>query len=149
MYKSEDRLMRGRRESFAWGSKFMELLPKLKTKEIKRIRRQCRAYLRQIEAFAIAAKDDPASVYTFREGEREYRLQYKDEIGVWVVDPAPHKRAATHSFRAMGAAQAIVQRRSLAGPGKPSPKAPLKTRTAKSRKPRKPVARPKPADTPD
>lgn len=137
--------MRGRRESFAWGSKFMELLPKLKTKEIKRIRRQCRAYLRQIEAFAIAAKDDPVSGYTFREGEHEYRLRYEDEVGAWVLNPTPHKRAAKHSFRAMGAAQAILQRRSLAGLSKPSPKAPS-TRTAKSPKTRK---RPKPADTPD
>lgn len=86
--------MRGRREHIVRGAKLMALAPKLKTRQIKKFERKCRARVNQLAALTSASAGIPARLYDLNSDGGRYRIDYAGP-GQWTVEVvrAPPKKA--------------------------------------------------------
>lgn len=86
--------MRGRREHIVRGANLMALAPKLKTRQLKKFERKCRARVNQLAALT-AAGGIPASLFDFISDGGRYRIDYAGPGRPWTVEVvrAPPKKA--------------------------------------------------------
>lgn len=133
--------MRARRQHIVRGAKLMALAPKLKTRQIRKFERKCRARINQLAALTAASAGIPARLYDLNSDGGHYRIEPADPGQPWTVEvvrappknragkkpaakKAAVKKAASATARkrpksapAVGAAQPSQRR--LAAPGKP------------------------------
>lgn len=87
--------MSGRREHIVRGAKLVALAPKLKTRQIKKIERKCRARVNQLAALTSASGGIPATSYAFNSDGGRYRIDYAGPGQPWTLEVvrAPPKKA--------------------------------------------------------
>ncbi len=132
--------MRGRREHIVRGENLMALAPKLKTRQIKKFERKCRARVNQLAALTAASGGIPASLCDFNSDGGRYRIDYAGPGQPWTVEVvrAPPKKAAgkkaapKKATAKRGAAKKAAATKMVAATAQKRPKSTLAAGAARS-----------------
>lgn len=127
--------MRGRREHIVRGAKLTALAPELKTRQIKKFNRKCRARVNQLAALTSASGGIPSRLYDFNSDGGRYHIDYAGPGLPWTVEVvrAPPKKAKRERVKKKAGKEAGARRAAHkeAGTKKAAPKAaPKRGKTA-------------------